>query len=298
METGVTVSMFFIITILMALIFSFMLSPRTPPIDTDENVFSPSSNEVAISGNDFHIHNYLKVPIHIKVELPNKELLTLIDKIQPSSKRGVKISTVLKYLRKDTIIKVYVHQEGNGKYGIIPLSNHSLDVPEDGTIKRLHIGMVTSRWIGSDHDQRYIPGLNAVQGRPWIKIHNLTDKILTLNENIRISPGGTLRYAGRDHFGVRIGTIFSDSDGIFPDFNFKIPATDVYYGVTSDIQQSLFGGYQLETDLIHENNEPHHLLENGWYGGPDRPQIEYGYLPKEGPESKVNANLNRWGEVM
>ena len=75
-----------------------------------------------------------------------------------------------------------------------------------------------------------------------------TDNTIRLNENMNISSNGTLRYSGRDAFGVRLGTVFEDQDHIFPDFIFTVPATDIYYGVTSDIEQPLFGGSQLSPE--------------------------------------------------
>ena len=153
--------------------------------------------------------------------------------------------------------------------------------------------MVTSRWVGADADYNIgKPGLNAVQGLPWIKIHNRTQYPLSINNNINISPGGVLRYTGRDHFGVRLGTLFQDQDKIFKDFIFTIPATDVYYGVVSDIQQPLFGGWQMTPEFDDDPNEPQYLLEEGFMGGPAYPTMPYGLLYSEGPEVPPQ---DRWG---
>ena len=156
----------------------------------------------------------------------------------------------------------------------------------------LHVGMITSRWVGADGESSISPGLNAVQGLPWIKIHNMTEYPISLNNNINISGGGVLRYSGRDAFGVRLGTIFEDQDGVFEDFIFTTPATDVYYGVVSDIQQSLFGGFQLFSELDDSAYEPQFLLEN-WMGGPAYPKIPYGFLPTLGKDVPPQ---NRWGQ--
>jgi len=213
--------------------------------------------------------------------------------IQPRKSYGLKMRTVERYLQGGSKFRVYTFDESQPGKGEELYSEYQLEAPGGTTIKNLHVGMITSRWVGADGDYNIgSPGLNAVQGLPWIKIHNMTDRPLALNENINISPGGTLRYTGRDHFGVRLGTVFKDPDGIFPEFIFTVPATDVYYGVVSDIQQPLFGGFQLTAEFDDNPDEPQWLLEGGFMGGPAFGNVPYGYLPIEGPEVPPQ---DRWG---
>ncbi len=276
---------------------------------------SPKSSKKSVKegfkhGNDFYIYNYLLKPVKIDVRTKGGLTDRLID-IPARKRKGLRMKDVKKYIRAGNELSIYVvidpsFEKENEKGGVkdierkdakkaeeLLFSKYMLDLPEDYTIKALHVGMITSRWVGAGFDQNYIPALNAVQGRPWIKIHNFTDIPLSLNNNIDISSEGILRYTGRDHFGVRLGTIFDDQKGIFPRFKFNIPATDVYYGVTSDIQQSLFGGWQIDEKFIDDSDEPHFLLENGFQGGPANGNIVPGFLPKEGPPLRVE--LNRWG---
>lgn len=255
----------------------------------------PSNESISISresfshSSDFFIYNYLISPIQISVMSQGKEEV-LENKIPGNSKRGFKLKTIKKYFVPHNEIIVYIHTS----LGLKRFGKYVFMTPKDTVIKALHVGMITSRWVGADADYNIAkPGLNAVQGLPWIKIWNTTDLTLSLNNNIDISPGGLMRYPGRDHFGVRLGTVFKDQNNIFPDFIFTIPATDVYYGIVSDLQQPLFGGFQLTPFFHHDEEEPQYLLENGWFYGKAEGKIPYGYIPKNGPPTPPT---NRWGE--
>ena len=241
--------------------------------------------------SDFYIYNYLLAAIRVNVLFPDGREETLETRIPGKSKRGFKIKTIEKYFNQEHKLRIYTL----GKEDSFTIfGDYQFATPEDTCIKALHVGMVTSRWVGADADYNIgKPGLNAVQGLPWIKIWNTTDTTLSLNNNIDISPGGMMRYPGRDHLGVRLGTVFKDQRGVFPDYIYTIPATDVYYGVVSDLQQPLFGGFQLTQDFHHDEEEPQFLLENGWYYGEANGQIPYGFIPLEGPAVKPQ---DRWGQ--
>ena len=255
-------------------------------------------------GDNFYIYNYLNKPVKIYSNMivleSNPAKPSLIATILPHSRKGFSKKDIQQYLKRGSKFSVYIigdKKTSKKKYSSpgeceYLFSEYELDVPEGETIKMLHVGMVTSKWVGSDGDSSISPG-NAVQGLPWIKIHNMTDYPLSINNNINISPQGTLRYSGRDHFGVRLGTVFKDQNGIFDDFIFTTPATDIYYGVVSDIQQALFGGFQLTEKFIDSTYEPQFLLQKGWQGGEAYPRIPYGLIPTLG--NPVSPQ-NRWGE--
>ena len=209
--------------------------------------------------------------------------------IKPLSKKGLIMKDVEDHFTHGSKFGVYILDES----GEHLFSEYKLNVPKETTIKMLNVGMVTSKWVGTQNDSSISPGM-AVQGLQWIKIHNMTDYLLRLNNNIIIPPGETDRYLGRDHFGVRLGTVFKDQDGVFPDFIFSVPATDIYYGIVSDLKQPLFGEFQATSTFIDDDYEPQFLLENGWMGGPSFPRISYDYIPREGPPVPP---LNRWGQV-
>lgn len=270
----------------------------------------PSSSKKTVTegfinlGHDFYIYNYLSKIIKIYSNTTLSEINpskpSLIATISPHSRKGFPKKDIEQYLKRNSKFSVYIvgdenssgEKKSSSKECEYLFSEYELDVPEGETIKMLHVGMVTSKWVGSDGDSSISPG-NAIQGLPWIKIHNMTDYPLSINNNINISPRGTLRYSGRDNFGVRLGTVFKDQNSIFDDFIFTTPATDIYYGVVSDIQQALFGGFQLTEKFIDSTYEPQNLLEGGWQGGAAYPRIPYGFIPTEG---KPVPPQNRWGE--
>ena len=286
-----------VIIILVCIFLAFFCLRKTKDTHKTKSPNKPLRENFISENGDFKIYNYLNKPVQIHLlDIENGEMSgikpkVLIDHLEARKTKNIKMEVASKHFTKGNGVIVYTH-ESDGELKMF--SEYKFDVPEGTTIKSLHVGMVTSRWVGADQDSVYIPGANAVQGRPWIKIHNLTDETLSLNYNIDISPGGTLRYSGRDHFGVRLGTIFKDQNNVFPDFIFTIPATDVYYGVTSDIQQPLFGGWQADRIFVHDADEPQFLLENGWMGGPAEGNIPIGFLPTEGPP--LESFQNRWGE--
>ena len=256
--------------------------------ETTEKLVLPARMGVP-RGSDFFVYNYLNKPVQIDIVQGIPQIF--IDRIEPHQRRGVKMSDVVKYLRSGAMFQIYVLDPTKGR---ILFSNYSIDLPKDATIRALHIGMITSKWVGATQDYKFIPGLNAVQGRPWIKIHNRTALNLHINNNIDISPYGTLRYSGRDHFGVRLGTIFTDQEGIFPSWKFKVPATDVYWGVVSDLQMPLFAGWQIDSEFTDDSDDIQYLLENGFMGGPAEGNIAPGFIPRDGP---ATAPLDRWGQL-
>ena len=246
----------------------------------------------------FYIYNYLLKPIRVEVLTSldggknYNAPIVLVDKIDGQSRRAFKMDEMEKHLLPGNRLRIFIVDEKDRRRPKKHYSDYVFDTPDETTIKRLYVGMITSKWVGSDYADYQVPGANAVQGMPWIKMHNFTDQTVSLNNNIDISPGGVLRYSGRDHFGVRLGTVFEDQNGIYPTFIFSTPATDVYYGVTSDLQQALFGGFQLTENFVDSDDEPMFLLENGWMGGPAEGNIPTGYIPSFGP---LIDPVDRWG---
>jgi hypothetical protein len=98
------------------------------------------------------------------------------------------------------------------------------------TTPELYVGGIATKWVGQGFDSMSRP-LMAVQGVPWVRIHNLSDMKLCLNTGIEIEPGTYGVYPGRDHRGVRLGTVFHDINNVYPDFIFDAPASDIYYGL-------------------------------------------------------------------
>ena len=182
--------------------------------------------------------------------------------LDPKSSKSLHDDLASRYFSGQQTISVYMTDDDHTK-----LQDYALMYPSDSIPHTLHLGMVTTRWIGSNTDYTIgKQGGNAVQGVPWLRMHNETSTPLYINENIKISPGGTLRYTGRDHFGVRLGTVFTSL--LFGEFVFSVPATDIYFGVTSDVEQPIFGGFQFSIDLQHTPDRSYYMLEPGYMGGP------------------------------
>lgn len=191
--------------------------------------------------------------------------------------------------------RVHIHISDDLKPGLGEMLYGEYDLDTPGAfIKFFNVGMITARYVGGSADRSYRPP-NAVDGMMYIKIHNMTNNFITLNGNINIGPKGKLRYTGRDHYGVRLGTVFKDTAGIHPDYIFTGRFTDIYYGVTSDVLQPLAGGFQLFDDYDDEPMGLRYPLEfgdPGMGGGPAKPSIDPNYLPYLGPEVPPK---DRWG---
>jgi hypothetical protein len=147
----------------------------------------------------------------------------------------------------------YVHD-------ISSISNDSL---RSERMKNLHIGMVTSRYIGATSDDQLVVSQAAVSGRPWVLLHNVSNIPLSLNnKRIQIAARGIVRYQGQYHMGVALGTYFNDDNGFYDSFQYLYPATDIYFGVVSDLSQPSFGGWQWEYDDNPTN--PMWMMEEGF----------------------------------
>lgn len=277
--------------ILLITIFFVIFKHRRTDTSVDR-VLEVESYNGTDTQSKFTFSNHLEKPIRLKISHVSVPKIKEIKSVLAKGIHAVNLKSIAKYIKNGTQIDVYTYD--NTKPGDVFYGSYQLNLPEGTTLKNLNIGMMTSRWVGADGDYTIgAPGMAAVQGMPWIKIHNFSGRYLALNNNINISPGGFLRYTGRDHFGVRLGTVFKDQDGIYPDFVLSRPATDVYYGVSSDIQQPLYGGFQLTHHFEDDPREPQNLLNEGMMGGPAWGKIPYGFLPINGPDVPPQ---NRWGE--
>lgn len=272
-----------------------------------KEVYSPPE-KVVDKVSKFKIINYLLKPVKVVAKGEDGIEVAIVEKLDPKSSKTLSQISYDSFIRNGNTISIYIIPDhfgsqtkaDNSSDEQILFSNYTLDF-SSRSISCLRIGMITSKWVGADQDSVYVPAAYAVQGRPWVKIHNLTNIPITfapLNGNLKISPYSTSRYSGRDHFGVRIGTLFTDSSELYPVFKFKIPATDIYYGVVSDIEQPEFGGWQIDAKFSDIPDEPQWLLENGWEGGPGYGRIVPGYLPKSGPNENYFQNLNEWGQLL
>ncbi len=235
---------------------------------THKETFVMNGSNGDDTAGDFYIYNHLLVPIRLNSEGREQD-------VQPNDRVKANFDF------QNVLISILLPGE---------VKRYCQYLRTDGG--DVHVGMITSRWVSRSVDDTAIPP-NAQQGRPYIKIHNMTVLPIELNDNIKIAPQATLLYKGRDHYGVRLGTILRNPLGIFPTWKFITPATDIYYGVVSSVHQKPFGGWQHGIAFKDvPDDEVHHVLEGGFKGGPAKGDIQYDALPRDG------ETANRWGEQM
>jgi hypothetical protein len=153
-----------------------------------------------------------------------------IGHVYPKATTSFTFEQAKEYFSHGREIHVYI--------GNVLMEKNIINTP-NAQIKAYHVGM-----IGSSLTVEYIDGINPVRDIvPKIRIHNQTLSDISIN-GVKVGSGKTEIYYGEDHLGIVLGQQLIDASGSFPDFDFKAPASDVYYGITSDIPRSLFSGYQ------------------------------------------------------
>lgn len=201
---------------------------------------------------DFGIYNYLQKPIRIDITSEGQRK-TLIKSLPANTREGVDKEDVIRYFTPGATIDVFLLSgSGADHYSSIVVDTKMLE-----RIKNLHIGMITTRFIGKTTDtlRMLTTANNANQGIAFLKIHNVTDlplrlslgiETLTSEGPLEIAPHSTIKYLGYRHQGVTLGTYFKDPDGLYPVYQYLIPNSDLYYGLSSDLKQPLQGCFQLE----------------------------------------------------
>jgi hypothetical protein len=268
------------------------------------------SDKLIRDGTFFYIHNHLKKTIRVKCiiyenpdnEVTPKSLDSMEFKfdIPPLSKKGLseefaKIIFATPKGVDGTKVKAYTLDVGlTPAYPSVEqfFAEYKMKTPGGTMIKELHIGMVTSKVLGERYNQDVI-AVGSAQGRGRVHIHNLTDRKLRLNYNIIIPPHDTLIYYGQNYIGVNLGTIFKDQDGLYEDFNYKMPATDIIYGLSSDVEFGKFAGFENDIrGLLNIPHEPMWLLAEGYLSGPAFSRIDPFFIPTEG---KPISPVDQWG---
>jgi len=207
---------------------------------------------------NFIVYNYF--PNHsITLDVESNSIRTrLIESIPPKKTAGLTKQQVRDHLKGGNIIKISIISPlGERKH----FTDYLINLENGERIKGLHVGMITTRFIGSTDGLRMATTAgNSISGNATLKIHNLSyiplhlnggssrgaDEDPTSGGGVSIRPHSTDRYLGYLHQGVTLGTIFSDDDNLYPDFQYLEPQSDLYYGVVSDIRQPLSGCWQLE----------------------------------------------------
>lgn len=170
----------------------------------------------------------------------------LIEKIEPSSTKGLTQSQVSKYIKPGSGFRFYIVNDDGSE---IKISDYVINGQSNRIVKNIHVGMITTRYIADTTDNLHMTSTsgNANQGSAWLIIHNLTDIPLSFNEGqVTVSPKSTTRYLGYLNQGVTLGTYFKEDSGLFPDYQYLKPYNNLYYGVISNTRQPIEGCLQVE----------------------------------------------------
>lgn len=313
-DDNVYILLFVILCLGMVFFFSWRVVSPYKIVEPEKNYdnitlstkehFTPTvliSQELGKPQEPFGIYNFLLKTVRVTFSrkygdrhVPMNEAYPNGIVIPPRSTKHLGREFFSKYFQNQNRVHVHISDDFKPGLGEKLYGEFDLDTP-DAFVKFFNIGMITARFVGGSADRSLRPP-NAVDGMMYIKIHNMTNNFVTLNGNINIGPKGKLRYTGRDHFGVRLGTVFKDTDGIHQDYILTGRFTDIYYGVTSDVLQPLSGGFQLFDEYDDEPMGLRYPLEfgdPGMGGGPAKGGIDPSYLPYLGPEVPP---MDRWGQ--
>jgi hypothetical protein len=216
---------------------------------------SPSSNirKKRDPPTNFFIHNYFPShSISIDVKLPTGDIINMVDMIKPLKTKGLTSDQVRDFLGGGSVLKIYLLPPKVATK--IHFLDYAITTDKLERIKSLHVGMITTRFIGTTDVLRMstVNG-NALGGSAFLRVHNLSYIPLSINNGeLIVPPHSTEKYKGYLHQGVTLGTylkadpISLDESKIYPDFQYLKPYTDIYYGVVSDIRQPLNGCWQTE----------------------------------------------------
>lgn len=215
----------------------------------DEDTEKSSTTREYRGPADFKLYNYLPrhtVKVDVLVGGSTSSPVTLVDAIPPKGKKAITRALAGKYIVPGNILRFYTQRPGEKPE---LYADYSVDTSTHERVKALHIGMITSRYIGyaNDKTNNALVAENSGLGQTWITIHNMTYRPLRMNhDRIYIDGHNTFMYKGQYSTGVPLGLILHDEEGMYPDFQYLQPQSDIYYGVVSDLQQPIFGPWQLE----------------------------------------------------
>jgi hypothetical protein len=205
-----------------------------------------SSKETYEPPCDFQIYNYL--PNHsIKVDVLSADgQKNIVPKVLPLNSKGIPKDVVRRCLGPGNVVRIYILMRDEPEL----FADYVIDTEKQERIKSLHVGMITTRFIGDPNTKLNdsVVAENSTGGLPYITVHNTTYVPLSLNKGkIRVFPHSTAIYQGPIlHSGVPLGLYLKDDEKLYPEFQYLQPHSDVYYGVCSDLQQPLHGCWQLE----------------------------------------------------
>jgi len=234
-------------------VYNYYKVPITVQISTTETIDHDKFKAINIIGNPIDVSILERKPKEVTTNL---EYTTLIENV-PSGK--FKAITLLKW--KDiTDNKKLMVLDSNTK---LPIGESIMTIPVGKTIKALHCGMNSGHTaIEMTSDITKSPLGTAL---PRLRLVNVTPRTINLTTtggNILTIPATTsLLYFGEYENGIPMGVTFRDIDGILPDFNLKIPITDLYLGVISDIEMPLYRGSKIGQAFFEDPGVMYHPFE-------------------------------------
>ena len=216
-------------------------------LETYEKMAVPSTNAYGVKTpfpempvppvedtTQFTVYNYTRANIAVEVVSPSgkKEKFASV-KSQDSASVNARIArSILKRGSKIEIYLVNVSKSSSTLYA-------TYDVVKDG-MQALHVGMVTMR---TNPNGNYDHVIGNVQGMPRLYVHNTTLLPLNFENPLCVQPESVVKYTGRDHNGVPLGLLLEEESGLYPSITVRKPVTDIYFGVVSDLQQPMYGGW-------------------------------------------------------
>lgn len=183
--------------------------------------------------SDFMIYN------HFDTDIVVKSNGSVVCDIPRQKSKGLSIDEARNYFGDTVKISVY-NASGN------LLDERIINTP-NSQIKAYHVGLICSSIV------KNFPTPSVTGGVGKLVLHNMSKAPIVINE-LLIESGKTETYYGPDHLGVALGQELIDLSGAFPTFVLKNAATDVYYGVSSDINRPQFSGYQYDEEFKHDES--------------------------------------------
>ena len=233
----------------------------------------------------FYVYNYYKVPITVKVSeneivdtgklekvgtyrnvttIGQKskkdertfEYITLIENVKPS-KFGVITDNRWKTITDNKKIAIYESKTNE------LIGESIMTIPQGKTIKALHCGMNSGHTdIAITGDITKSPLGTAL---PRLRIVNVTPRTINLTttggNKLTIPAAKSLLYFGEYENGIPMGVTFKDIDGILPDYNLKIPLTDLFLGIISDIEIPLYRNSKIGGAFFDDPGVMYHPFE-------------------------------------
>ncbi len=252
-----TVIMFFILIGIVIYISANYIERNAivPSNDTPETCH-PTKNV-----DHLYIYNHTKIQIDVFAET-DADRGILAKTIAPGGRKRISSENVISFVRRGYNIVSY--PSDIIKHGVEPISTAKLVIPENSTVRSLHVGMNAGQYDLSMASEITKSGLGTALA--MVRLVNTTPRIIRLNYNIVIPPMSSVNYRGENDAGIPLGLTLKDCDGIFEHYVINIPVSDIFFGVTSDKHLSKFGGAQFGFELDDTTEVVIFPLQLGMYG--------------------------------